>query len=165
MGIKLRIPKDVLYAVTQTLSTLTTVGQGINYNCNPEIKNALQYQHTIGISMMARSFLTKQWLHTVHPGRNPPRIIIMVKLQCLVWMEFFEHLWKNRNDLLHHSITTPSHHYTINFYIQEDDSKLAKSITWYCDNCHLLFTHHDTHLASNINPSTSTLQMMPLNQK
>jgi hypothetical protein len=52
-----------------------------------------------------------------------------IRLQCLIWMEFFEPLWKNRNNLLHH---------TVNLYTQDDSSKLAESITWYCDNRHLL---------------------------
>ena len=73
--------------------------------------------------MMARGFLSKQWVHVIHPSRNPPRVT--VKLQWPIWLDFFDPLWKNRNDLLHN---------TANFYAQEDDSKLTKRITWYCKN-------------------------------
>jgi hypothetical protein len=69
-------------------------------------------------------------------------------------MDFFEPLWKNRSDLLHH---------TVNLYTQEDDGKLMDSITHYCKNHHTLLSHHDVHLADNID--FSTLHMMPINQK
>ncbi len=99
---------------------------------------------------MARGFLSKQWLHTIHPSRNPTRT--MNKLQWLIWMEFFEPLWKNRNKLLHR---------TVNFFTQANDDKLAESIILYCKNRHL--AHHATHLANNID--LSSLQSMPLKQK
>jgi hypothetical protein len=130
-GIKLRIPKDVLNATTQTLANHTGIGKHIDHKYNPEITTALKYQGHIGIDMMARGFLTRQWKHAIHPSRNPPRV--MVRLQRLIWMDFFEPLWKNRNDLLHH---------TVNLYTQEDDSKLTDSITHYCENCHKTATHY-----------------------
>ncbi len=102
--------------------------------------------------MMARGFLSKQWLHTIHPSRNLTQT--MNKLQRLIWMKFFEPLWKNRNELLHR---------TINFFTQADDNKLPESIKWYCKNCHLILAHHNTHLAGNID--LSSLQSMPLKQK
>jgi hypothetical protein len=69
-------------------------------------------------------------------------------------MEFFEPLWKNRIKLLHH---------TNNYYTQANNDKLMGSITWYCNNCHLLFAHQDTHLVDNID--TGTLFTMPQKQK
>jgi hypothetical protein len=68
---KLKIPKDVLHAITQTLTTYTGSTQSINHNYNTAIKTAIDYQQKIGIDMMARDFLSKQWLHTIHPSRNP----------------------------------------------------------------------------------------------
>jgi hypothetical protein len=55
-GIKLKIPMDVLNAVTQTLSNHTGIGQGIDYKYNPEITNAINHQQLIGIHMMADWF-------------------------------------------------------------------------------------------------------------
>ena len=78
----------------------------------------------------------------------------MVKLQRLIWLEFFNPLWKNRNDLLHN---------TANLYAQADNIKLAKRIAWYCKNWHQLLEHNDTHLTDNIN--LLTLQTMPIDQK
>jgi hypothetical protein len=102
--------------------------------------------------MMARGFLTKQWIHAIHPSRNPPRI--MVRLQRLIWMDFFEPLWRNRNDLLHH---------TVNLYTQDDDGKLTDIITHFCKSRHTLLSHHDVHLADNID--LSALHTMPTDQK
>ena len=151
-GIKQKIPQNVLTAITQTLATHTGVGQHIDYKYNPEITTALEYQVQIGVGMLARGFLTKQWILAIHPSRNPPRI--MVRLQRLIWMDFFEPLWKNRNDLLRH---------TVNLYTQEDDGKLTDIITHFCENRHTLLSHHDVHLADAID--LSTLHIMPTNQK
>ena len=64
-GIKLRIPKDVLNAVMQTPSKHTGVGQCTVYN----------YQR-IKTNLMARGFLTKQWLYTIHSrSKNPPHVL------------------------------------------------------------------------------------------
>ena len=122
-GIKQKIPKDILNTITQTLATHTGVGSGLVHKYNPEITNAITHQQEIGVNMMARGFLSKQWVHTIHPSRNPPQV--MVKLQRLIWLENFDSLWTNRNNLLHN---------TFNLYTQEDDSKLAERITWYCKN-------------------------------
>jgi hypothetical protein len=116
-GIKLKIPKDVLHTTTQTLTAYSGSTESINHNYNTAIKTAIKYQQKIGIDMMARGFLSKQWLHTIHPSRNPTGT--NNKLQQLIWMEFFEPLWKNRNKLLHR---------TFNFFTQVDGNKLAESI-------------------------------------
>ncbi len=68
--------KNVLNAITQTLANHTGVGQHIDYKYNPEITTALEYQVQIGVGMMARGFLTKQWIHALHPSRNPPRVMV-----------------------------------------------------------------------------------------
>jgi hypothetical protein len=78
-GKKLKIPKDVLHAITQTLTAYTGSTQSINHNYNTAIKTRIKYQQKNGIDMMARGFLSKQWLHTIHPSRNPTQT--MNKLQ------------------------------------------------------------------------------------
>jgi hypothetical protein len=150
-GIKLRARKDVLNAITQTLTTYTE-GKLEPTNCQykAEIATAVSYQQKIGIDMMARGFLSKQSLHTIQPSRNPTRT--MNKIQRLIWMEFFEPVIKQKQN------TPPYHQYT-----QADNEKLTESIIWYCDNHHLLFAHHDTHLMDNIN--TGALNTMPREQK
>ncbi len=73
-GIKLRITKDVLNGNTQTLTTYTKGKlEPTNHQYKAEIATAVSYQQKIGIDMMARGFLSKQWLHTIHPSRNPTR--------------------------------------------------------------------------------------------
>jgi hypothetical protein len=109
------------YTITQTLTAYTGLTQSVNHNYNTAIKTAIQYQQKIEIDMMVRGFLSKQWLNTIYPSRNPAQT--MNKLQQLIWMEFFEPLWKNRNELLHR---------TINFFTQADGNILAESIKWYC---------------------------------
>ena len=88
-GIKQKIPKEVLNSVTQTRATHTGVGRGFDHKYNPEIANAIKHQQEIGVSMMARGFISKQWVHMIHSSRNPPRV--MVKLQWLIWLEFLTH--------------------------------------------------------------------------
>ncbi len=69
-------------------------------------------------------------------------------------MDFFEPLWKNRNNLLRH---------TVNLYTQRDDGKLMDIITHYCKNRHTLLSHHDVHLADNID--FTTLHTLPIAHK
>ena len=73
-GIKLRTPEDVLNAITQTL---TTYNKGkvepTNHQYKAEIAILVSYQQKIQIDMMAWGFLSKQWLHTVHPSKYPTR--------------------------------------------------------------------------------------------
>jgi hypothetical protein len=128
------------------------VGSEFDHKYNPEITNAIKHQQEIEVNMMTRGLLSKQWVHTIHPSRNPPPV--MVKLQRLIWLELFGPLWKNRNDLLHN---------TANLYTQKDGSKLAKRITWYCKNRHQLLNNHGTHLADITN--LLTLHTMPTDQK
>jgi hypothetical protein len=47
-GITLKIPKDVLNTVTQTLSNHTGIRQGIDYKYNPEITNTIEHQKKLG---------------------------------------------------------------------------------------------------------------------
>ena len=151
-GIKLKIPKDILNAIVQTLAIHTETSLPFYHKYKPEITTALKQQYRIGPGMMARGYLSKHWLCTIHPSRNPPRV--MTRLQRLIWMDFFEPLWKNRNDLLHQ---------TANPYTQEDDTKLSSIITEYCKNRHTLLSHEDTHLADNID--ITNLDSMPTEQK
>jgi hypothetical protein len=82
-GIKLRIRKDVLNAITQTLTTYTKGKlEPTNHQYKTEIATAVSYQQKIGIDMMARGFLSKQWLHTIYPSRNSTRT--MNKIQQLI---------------------------------------------------------------------------------
>ncbi len=128
------------------------VDSEFDHKYNPEITNAIKHKQEIEVNMMTRGLLSKQWVHAIHPSRNPPPV--MVKLQRLIWLELFGPLWKNRNDLLHN---------TANLYTQKDGSKLTKRITWYCKNQHQLLNNHGTHLADNIN--LLTLHTMPTDQK
>ena len=55
--------------------------------------------HAIGVDMMARGYIGKGWMDTVPTARHPTQI--MNRIQCMIWMEFIEPLWQNRNELLH----------------------------------------------------------------
>jgi hypothetical protein len=54
---------------------------------------------------------------------NPTQI--MNKLQCMVWMDFFEPLWQNRNELLHQQK---------NKYKRAEDATLTEQLEWYQSN-------------------------------
>ncbi len=149
----MRIPKDVLNSLVRILTNHTNRStDNTNYHYKHEIEAAIQHQEKIGVDMLARGYISKQWLYTIHPTRNPTRT--MNKIQRLIWMEFFEPLWKNRNDLLHQ---------TTNLHTQAKDDKLTRQIQWYCNNCHLLFARQDMHMADNID--LATLQTQPIKMK
>jgi hypothetical protein len=70
-----------------------------------------------------------------------------------VWMEFFEPLWQNRNELLHQQK---------NNYESAEDAALTEQLEWYQSNRHTLLAHHDHFLLHNID--TTTLHTMPSRQ-
>ncbi len=79
-GIKMRIPKDILNSIVLILTNHTsrTINKTIA-QYKQEITTAIQHQEKIGIDMLARGFISKQWLFTIHPSRNPT--CTMTKLQ------------------------------------------------------------------------------------
>ena len=100
-GKQQKIPKEVLTAFIQLLTKYTTGATDYTTNTHSHtIKSRSDTQQlAIGVNMMARGYIGKGWMDTVPTARHPTRI--MSKLQRMVWMDFFEPLWKNRNELLH----------------------------------------------------------------
>jgi hypothetical protein len=144
--IKLRILKDILNAITQTLTTYTKGKlEPTNHQYKAEIATGVSYQQKLGIDMMAWGFLSKQWLHTIHPSRNPTRT--MNKIQRLIWMEFFEPLWKNRTN--YSTIpSTPTHKPTMT------NSRRASYGTAITATYYLHTTTHIWRTISTLAPST-----------
>jgi len=101
--------------------------------------------------MMARGYIGNGWMDTVPTTRHPARI--MNKLQRMIWMDFFEPLWQNRNELLHQQK---------NNYERAKDAALTEQLEWYQSNPHTLLAHHDHFLLHNIN--TAILHTMPSRQ-
>jgi hypothetical protein len=58
----------------------------------------------------------------------------MNKLQRMVWMDFFEPLWQNRNKLLH---------LQKNNYETAENAALTEQLMWYQSNRHTLLAHQD----------------------
>ena len=102
--------------------------------------------------MMARGYIGKGWMDTVPTARHPIRI--MKKLQHMVWMDFFEPLWQNRNELRHQHK---------NNYERTEDAALTEQLVWYQSNRYTLIAHHDHFLLHNID--MPTLHTMPSRQK
>ena len=99
-GKQKKIPKGVLTAFIQLLTKYTTGATDYTTNTHSRtIQDAITQQMTIGVNMMARGYVGIGWMDTVPTARHPTRI--MNKLQRMVWMDFFEPLWQNRNELLH----------------------------------------------------------------
>ena len=78
----------------------------------------------------------------------------MNKLQRMIWMDFFEPLWQNRNELLHQQK---------NNYEKAENAALTEQLVWYQSNRHTLLAHHDHFLLHNID--MSTLHTMPSRHK
>ena len=69
----------------------------------------------------------------------------MNELQRMVWMDFFEPLWQNRNELLHQQK---------NNYILAEDAVLDEQLKWYQSNQHTLLAHHDHFIFHKIDKAT-----------
>jgi hypothetical protein len=122
-GKQKKIPKGVLTAFIQLLTKYTTGATDYTTNSHSRtIQEAITQQMAIGVNMMARGYIGKGWMDTVPTARHPTRI--MNKLQCMVWMDFFEPL-ANHNELLHQQK---------NNYKRAEDAALAEQLEWYQSN-------------------------------
>ena len=101
---------------------------------------------------MAMGYIGKGWMDTVPTARHPSRI--MNRLQCMIWMEFFEPLRQNSNELLHQQK---------NNYERAEDTTFTEQLEWYQSNQHTLLAHYNHFLLNNIN--TTMLHTMPSRQK
>ena len=153
-GKQKKIPKGVLTAFIQLLTKYTTGATDYTTNTHSRtIQDAITQQMTIGVNMMkARGYIGIGWMDTVPTARHPTRI--MNKLQRMVWMDFFEPLWQNRNELLHQQK---------NNYKTAENAALTEQLMWYHSNRHTLLAHHHHALLHNID--MSTLQTMPSRHK
>ena len=152
-GKQKKIPKGVLTAFIQLLTKYTTGATDFTTNTHSRtIQDAITQQMAIGVNMMARGYIGIGWTDTVPTARHPTRI--MNKLQRMVWMDFFEPLWQNRNELLHQQK---------NNYETAENTALTEQLMWYQSNRHTLLAHHDHALLHNID--MSKLQTMPSRHK
>jgi hypothetical protein len=141
-----KIPKGALTAFIQLLTKYTTGATDYTTNTHSRtIQEAITQQMAIGVDMMARGYIRKRWMDTVRTARHPPRI--MNKLQHMIWMDFFEPLWQNRNKLLHQQK---------NNYERAEDAALTEQLEWYQSNRHTLLAHHDHFLLHNIDTKCYT---------
>jgi hypothetical protein len=148
-----KIPKGVLTAFIQLLTKYTTGAMDYTTNTHSHtIQGAITQQMTIGADMMAMGYIGKGWMDTVPTARHPTQI--MNRLQRMIWMEFFEPLWQNHNELLHQQK---------NNYERVKDAVLTEQLEWYQSNRHTLLAHHDHFLLHNID--TTMLHTMPSRQK
>ncbi len=92
---------------------------------------------------MARGYIGIGWMDTIPTARHPTRILN--KLQHMVWMDFFEPLWQNRNELLHQQK---------NNFETVENAALTEQLMWYQSSRHTLLAHHDHALLHNIDMST-----------
>ena len=149
MGKQKKIPKGVLTALIQLLTKHTTGATDYTTNTHSRaIQDAITQQMAIGVNMMARGYIGIGWMDTVPTACHPTQI--MNKLQRMVWMDFFEPLWKNRNELLHQQK---------NNYETAENAALNEQLTWYQANRHTLLAHRNHALLHTID--MSTLQTMP----
>jgi len=150
-GKQKNIPKGVLTAFIQLLTKYTTGATDYTTNTHSHtIQDAITQQMAIGVNMMARGYIGKEWIDTVPTARHPT--CIMNKLQRMVWMDFFEPLWQNRNKLLYQQK---------NNYGKAENAALTEKLVWY--HQHTLLAHHDHFLLHNID--MSTLHTMPSRHK
>ncbi len=144
-----KIPKGILTAFIQTLTTYTTgATEYTNNTYSRKIQDTITQQQSIGVNMMARGYLRKGWMNAVPNSRHPTRV--MNELQRMVWMNFFEPLWQNRNKLLQQQK---------NNYTLAEDAVLDEQLKWYQSNRQTLLAHHDHFIFHNID--TATIHTMP----
>jgi hypothetical protein len=148
-----KIPKGVLTAFIQLLTKYTTGTTDYTTNTHSHtIQGAIAQQATTGVDMMAMGYIGKGWMDTVTTEWHPARI--MNRLQCMIWMEFFEPLRQNSNELLHQQK---------NNYKRAEDATFTEQLEWYQSSRHTLLAHYNHFLLNNIN--TTMLHTMPSRQK
>ena len=134
-GKKRKIPTDVLTAIYQTLHEHSNGGTSFHRKTHkPYITAAIAQQERIGLPLLHRGFLGKQWAIAMketgssHPDRR------MNTLQPMLWEAWVTPIWTTRNNILH----GPS-----NYYMVTENRQLAKEIAWYIENRTSVIAYQD----------------------
>ena len=117
------------------VDTLTQLLQDYTLNRPPtlpqhdQLRRAVESQLQIGVRMLPRGFLSKQWVDLLadfsisFPARK------MSGFLWLLWLDFVEPLWKARNEIAHQGA---------NLNAQAADSTITDRLYWYLDNPHVV---------------------------
>lgn len=110
---------------------------------HPQILSAVQSQMEIGIKLLPRGFISKQWLQLLeHFDVKRPRTKITSLLRA-IWIDYTDAVWRARNDLLHRQQNEHQQATSLNY---------TTRLRWFLEHPHVLspsdsfllcFTHSD----------------------
>jgi hypothetical protein len=123
-GISSGIPRVIMETVCRLLYDLI---HGNNWNTpeHPSLAKAVRSQIDIGIRLLPRGFISAEWLECLKDfGVQLPEQK-MSKLFRLIWFDFTDMLWRNRNEVAHGGDSRTQ---------QIERETWASKLRWYLEN-------------------------------
>lgn len=127
-GISGGIPRVIMETICRLLYDLIH-GNVSTVPDHPSLARAVRVQMTIGARLLPRGFIAKEWLECLKDfGVQQPEQK-MSKLLKLIWFEFTDTLWRNRNEIAHGSNSRSREH---------ERETWASKLRWYLENKHVI---------------------------
>ena len=124
----LGLPRVVVDTLTQLLQDYTLNRPPVLPR-HDQLRQVVESQLRIGIRMLPRGFLSKQWVDLLADFSISFPTRKMLEFLRLLWLDFVEPLWKARNEIAHQRA---------NLNAQAADSAITDGLYWYLDNSHVV---------------------------
>jgi hypothetical protein len=96
---------------------------------HPSLGTAVRSQIDIGIRLLPRGFISVKWLHALEDFGVERPAQKFSKLLKMIWFDFTDSLWRNRNKIVHSGDSRTRQH--------EQETWVSK-LRWYLDNTHVI---------------------------
>ena len=127
-GISNGIPRVIMETLSRILYDLIH-GNVSTVPDHPSLARAVRSQMMIGTRLLPRGFIAKDWLECLKDfGVQQPEQK-MSKLLKLIWFEFTDTLWRDRNEIAHGSNSQSREH---------ERETWASKLRWYLENKHVI---------------------------
>ena len=99
-GLKLGVPRVLMEAICRMLYDFVHAREPVIPD-HPGIAEAVQSQLRVGMNLLPRGFLSATWYDLMHDFGVPYPERKLSGILKLLWFEFTQILWQNRNEILH----------------------------------------------------------------
>lgn len=96
---------------------------------HPSIATAVRSQIDIGIRLLPRGFVSVEWLRAMEDFGVDRPAQKFSKILKLIWFEFTDKLWRNRNEIAHSTESRTR---------QQEQNTWAAKLRWYLENSHVI---------------------------
>ena len=127
-GISSGIPRVIMEAICRLLYDFVH-GRHPQIPDHTSIAAAVRSQMAIGIRLLPRGFISIKWLHAMEEFGVERPAQKFSKLLRLIWFEFTDTLWRNRNEIVHSANNRAR---------QQEQETWAARLRWYLEHSHVI---------------------------